>query len=113
MGGGMRQAGYLAAACSYAFENNVERLEDDHRRAKELGAVLEGLSYVDAVEPVETNMVFFALKAALQEQEFLSKLNEQNVLAISLAPQSVRMVTHLNIDDDMIEQTINVLKGLL
>ncbi len=113
MGGGMRQAGYLAAACSYALENNVEKLKDDHRRAKELGSVLETLPYVDAVAPVETNMVFFRLTEDIQEQEFLAKFEEQNVLAISLEPQSVRMVTHLDVDDEMIEHTVKVLKGIL
>ncbi|HHZ64450.1 MAG TPA: aminotransferase class I/II-fold pyridoxal phosphate-dependent enzyme [Flavobacteriales bacterium] len=113
MGGGMRQAGYLAAACSYALENNVERLRDDHRRAKELGSVLKSLPYIDRVNPIQTNMVFFRLSDDIPDHVFLAKLKEQDVLAISLVAQSVRMVTHLDIDDEMIEYTTKVLKGLL
>jgi threonine aldolase len=58
-GGGMRQAGFLAAAGIYALDNHVERLREDHRRAKELERILSSLSYVDAVVPVQSNLIFF------------------------------------------------------
>ena len=58
-GGGMRQVGFLAAACDYALDNHIERLADDHQKAKEIGAVLETLSYIAKVEPIETNILIF------------------------------------------------------
>ena len=61
-GGGMRQAGYLAAAGMYALQNNISRLEEDHRKAKELGEILATLPFIYKVEPIETNIVIFTLK---------------------------------------------------
>ena len=60
-GGGMRQAGYLAAAGMYALQNNISRLEEDHKKAKELGSVLETLPFVYKVEPIETNIIIFTI----------------------------------------------------
>lgn len=62
MGGGMRQAGYLAAAGIYALDHHVKRLKEDHRRAKQLGKILETMEIVDRVEPVHTNIIVFHLK---------------------------------------------------
>jgi len=74
---------------------------------------LKSLPYIDRVNPIQTNMVFFRLSDDIPDHVFLAKLKEQDVLAISLVAQSVRMVTHLDIDDEMIEYTTKVLKGLL
>ena len=82
------------------------------RRARELGSALEGLAYVEKVEPVETNLIFFKLTDAIKEREFVSKLEEQGVLAISLSPQSIRMAIHLDVEDEMVARTISVLEGL-
>jgi len=70
-GGNMRQVGFLAAAGLYALENNIERLKDDHIRAKEIGHVLSTLSIIKKVEPVETNIVIFELNDAINENNFL------------------------------------------
>jgi len=112
MGGGMRQAGYLAAAGIYALENNVERLKEDNERAKAIGAVLENLSYVSEVRPVQSNIVIFDVKAPWTAASFLDKLTEKGINASPFGPQTVRLVTHLDVTADMIADTIRILKGL-
>jgi threonine aldolase len=112
MGGGMRQAGYLAAACIYALDNHVERLKEDHDKAKRLGRVLEQLPYVESVEPVKTNIIIFNLKNPLNAIDFVNLLQKHRVAASPFGPQSVRFVTHLDISEKMIEQTIDILKKI-
>jgi threonine aldolase len=111
-GGGMRQAGYLAAACIYALDNNVERLREDHHKAKELENLLQTLPYIKEVTPVQTNLVFFSLRDEMPVDIFLRKLRENDIYAMALAPQQVRFVTHLDISDEMIEKVKTVLKEL-
>jgi threonine aldolase len=111
-GGGMRQAGYLAAACIYALDNHVERLRDDHRRAKQLESLLKSLPYVKSVMPVQTNLVFFSLKSEMPVADFLNTLRENDIRAMALAPQEVRFVTHLDITDEMMVKVEKVLRGM-
>jgi len=111
-GGGMRQAGYLAAACIYALDNHVERLRIDHQRAKELEKILNSLPFVESVTPVETNLGFFSLKPEMPVDIFLKKLRENDIYAMALAPQQVRFVTHLDIADEMMAKTENVLRNM-
>lgn len=108
-GGGMRQAGILAAACLYALDHHVERLREDHRRAKELEAVLIGLDIVESVMPVETNIVVFTLKERNNVPVVLAALSEEGVRAIAFGPGMVRMVTHLHVDDAAITRVTDVL----
>jgi threonine aldolase len=110
MGGGMRQAGYLAAAGIYALDHNIHRLSDDHKRAKILSETLSQLSIVEKVLPAETNIVIFVLKPEIQQQEFLKKLATHNILAVPFGRQTIRMVTHLDFDDDQLSQTVDTLK---
>lgn len=112
MGGGMRQAGYLAAAGIFALDNHIDRLADDHRRAKELGTLLASMSYVQQVKPVHTNIVIFDLEGGLTAEEFLDKLSEHNISAAPFGPKTVRFVTHLDYTEEMLEQTLEILKGL-
>jgi threonine aldolase len=95
-GGGMRQAGYLAAAGMYALQNNVSRLEEDHKRAKELGAVLQQLPWVEKVEPVETNILIFAVKSPLSDKTVMEKLKQKNISISSMGHGKLRIVTHLD-----------------
>ncbi|MBO0359651.1 aminotransferase class I/II-fold pyridoxal phosphate-dependent enzyme [Hymenobacter sp. BT186] len=111
MGGGMRQAGYLAAAGLYALENNVNRLADDHRRARQLGEQLAQQSYVAEVLPVETNLVIFRLKPEMPAEKFLAQLEEQGIKASSFGPQMIRFVTHLDVDDEMITRIEDALSA--
>ena len=112
MGGGMRQAGYLAAACTYALDHHIERLKIDNDRAKQLGQTLAGCSYVESVLPVMTNIVIFKLKAQNTALEFVEILRSKGIIASAFGPQKVRFVTHLNIDESMISKTQEILKEL-
>ncbi|RFP63454.1 aminotransferase class I/II-fold pyridoxal phosphate-dependent enzyme [Hymenobacter lapidiphilus] len=102
MGGGMRQAGYLAAAGLYALEHNVARLADDHRRARLLAEALAARPYVTEVLPVETNLVIFRLADTMPAGQFLAHLEQRGIRASSFGPQLIRFVTHLDIDDAMV-----------
>lgn len=95
-GGGMRQVGYLAAAGIYALNNNIERLAEDHRRAKELGAVLSSKSWVAKVEPVETNILIFTLAPSYDEKVLIEKLKQKNISISSMGQGKLRIVTHLD-----------------
>lgn len=111
-GGGMRQAGYLAAAGIYALEHHIERLSDDHRRAKELESVLKSLPWVAKVEPVETNIVIFSLQPGIEDANFMHLLKQKNILISALGKSKLRMVTHLDYKQVMHEYVLEVLKKL-
>jgi threonine aldolase len=112
-GGGMRQAGILAAAGLFALKNNVERLSDDHKKAKRIESELKKLSYIESVLPVYTNIVIFNLKKEkFTGEQFEKKLSEKNVKIAAFGKQTIRMVTHLDFTDEMLEETITILKGL-
>lgn len=99
LGGGMRQAGYLAAACIYALDHNLERLKEDHTRARHIGQLMEQLAHVSQVYPVDTNIVIAEL-ANRTSKVYLSQLEEAGILAVSFGPNLVRFVTHLDFTDD-------------
>ena len=107
VGGGMRQAGVIAAAALYALEHHVERLADDHARAAALAAGLAKLPGVD-LDPaaVQTNIVIFDLDSAIDGREFRSRLAADGVLCGGASPQRVRMVTHLDVADADIEAAL-------
>lgn len=111
-GGGMRQAGYLAAAATYALDHHIARLEEDHKRARELGKAIAQLSWVDMVKPVDTNIVIFVVKPPVTPEQILQKILEKNIKALKFGPQEIRMVTHLDFDDGMLEKTIDVFKKI-
>ena len=93
-GGGMRQAGYLAAAGIYAINHQLKDLKEDHRKARELGDVLQMRDYVQNVEPVATNILIFSLIEDISESEFIKDLNKNGIDIISLGKGKLRMVTH-------------------
>ncbi|WP_275544644.1 MULTISPECIES: low-specificity L-threonine aldolase [unclassified Pseudomonas] len=100
VGGGMRQAGVLAAAGLHALQHQVERLAEDHANAERLGAALTELGY--SVEPVQTNMVYVQLgERAGQIKAFMAERG----IAVSAAPR-LRLVTHLDVSAKQIEQVI-------
>lgn len=109
-GGGMRQAGFIAAAGLYALDNHVERLKEDHTRASFLGKEVKALPYVKEVLPVETNIIIFTLHDAIPLDYFMQQLSDNGIKAAIFGKQTVRFVTHLDVDDKMIEKTISVLK---
>lgn len=111
LGGGMRQAGYLAAAGVYALDHHVKRLVEDHQRAKTLAEALQGKSFVDEVLPVNTNIVIFSLRH-ISTTDFLARLKEKNILAIPFGKNEIRMVTHLAFDDIQLEKILDALKKM-
>ena len=111
-GGGMRQAGYIAAAGIYGLENNIERLKEDHLKAKELENALAKLSYVKKVSPVYTNIVVFDVVDEIDYTTIIDKLAKKNMKVVAFGPQQIRLVTHLNFTNDMLTEAINILKNL-
>lgn len=111
-GGGMRQAGYLAAAGMYALQNNVSRLEEDHKRVKELASVLQKLPWVEKVEPVETNILIFTVKAPLDDKIIIEKLKQKNIFISSMGHGKLRIVTHLDYKQVMHTYVLEVLSKM-
>ncbi|MBE0647858.1 MAG: aminotransferase class I/II-fold pyridoxal phosphate-dependent enzyme [Bacteroidales bacterium] len=111
-GGAMRQSGYLAAAGIYALDHNISRLADDHVRATRIGEMLTHCSFVSHIAPVETNILIFTLSEEMPNELFLAKLKEENIHAMGIGPQTIRMVTHLDITDSMVEKLGEVLAKL-
>jgi threonine aldolase len=111
-GGGMRQAGFLAAAGLYALQHHVKRLGEDHQRAKALENTLKQMPYVESILPVYTNIVIFNLKANISGETFERTLAEAGIKISAFGKQTIRMVTHLDYTDDMLHQTIEVLTKL-
>lgn len=109
-GGGMRQAGYIAAAGLYALQNHVNRLADDHQKAKQIEAVLKTCSYVKNILPVETNILIFELNDGIKTETILNHLTANNILAFATGPNTIRFVTHLDITDNMMAGIEKVLK---
>jgi threonine aldolase len=111
-GGGMRQAGYLAAAGIYALDNHVARLEEDHRRAREIGAVLQALPWVAAVEPVETNILIFTPKKETGDKWVTEKLKEKGISISAMGAGKLRMVTHLDYKQVMHDYVLETLRKM-
>src|SRR4051794_35833936 len=111
-GGGMRQAGYLAAAGIYALDNQVERLKEDHHHAKVLAEALCEKDFVGEILPVETSIIIFEVKGRFTAQQFVEKMRENNIFMIAISPSQIRIVTHLDITSDMVEQTVDLIRRL-
>ena len=107
LGGGMRQAGYLAAAGIYALDHHLPKLKEDNARARSIGEVLKRQAWVAEVRPVESNIVIFDLKAGIQSREWVQKMESKGVQTIAFGPQTIRMVTHLNLNDEDIHKVID------
>ncbi|QEC80606.1 aminotransferase class I/II-fold pyridoxal phosphate-dependent enzyme [Mucilaginibacter ginsenosidivorax] len=110
MGGGMRQAGFLAAAAIYALDHHVERLKIDHAHARILGDELGKLSWVSNILPVETNIVLF--DTVEPAKAILAKLAEKGIKASDTDKHRIRFVTHLDVHADQVEYLVEVLKQL-
>jgi threonine aldolase len=111
-GGGMRQAGIIAAGGLFALKNNVERLKIDHDHARKLEATLNDLDWVASVLPVQTNIVVAILNDANQREAIIERLAERNVRIMAFGPGMLRMVTHLDVTSEQIEETCTILKSL-
>ncbi len=112
LGGGMRQAGFLAAAATYAIDFQWNSLTEDHRKAKELKSLLESLSFIKKVETVDTNIVIFNLSGEISETDFNNKLNKHNIRYISMGQGKLRMVTHRDYSQVQHEYVLEKLQNL-
>jgi threonine aldolase len=113
LGGGMRQAGFLAAAGIYAMDNHIDRLADDHKKAAEIGKVLSKLGFIKKVEPIETNIIIFELdESQISSSDFLKKLEENQISIIGMGQGKLRIVTHLDYTDAMHDHFLTILKKI-
>jgi len=113
LGGGMRQAGFMAAAGIYALDNQIDRLADDHKKAKEIGALLKSLPFTKKVEPLETNIIIFEIdEEYLSVEDFILKLHKKDISIIGMGNGKLRMVTHMDYTDHMHETLLKTLKTL-
>ena len=111
LGGAMRQVGFLAAAGIYALDNHINRLEEDHQKAKEIGAALEAVSYVTKLETIETNIIIFYVDEKIGTDNFIKKMKENNILLTPMGEGRIRIVTHLDYTNEMHEVLLKALKA--
>ncbi len=109
-GGGMRQAGYVAAAGIYALENNIQRLKDDHAQTKAVAEVLKQQTWVVSILPVETNIIIFQVSTPELADRFQQHLTQHQVLANKVASDALRFVFHLDISPEQTENLMSLIK---
>lgn len=105
LGGGMRQVGFIAAAGIYALDHHIDRLKEDHQRAQELAAHLKQLSYVNKVEPVETNIVIFEVADEHAVMDYCAK---NNLIISNMGQGKLRLVTHLDYTESLHKQAMKL-----
>jgi threonine aldolase len=110
-GGGMRQAGFLAAAGIYALEHHIDRLATDHEHAQQIAQAISARKWLKELLPVETNIIIFELSDNTAPQ-FVAQLKDKGILAYAIAPNRVRLVVHLDISAPMVEHTISIISSI-
>ena len=114
LGGGMRQAGVLAAAGLYAMEHNISRLAEDHAHAHRLAEALADLDTVEIdLDEIHSNMIFFSLRDGLDPFEAVERLSEEGVRMLAMKPGVIRAVTHLDVSGEQIDRAIDVCRKVL
>ena len=111
-GGGMRQAGYIAAAGIYALENNVERLEEDHLHTQQIADALAQKGFIGTIMPPETNILIFEVKGSYTAQSLKNAFEKKGILVMDISPTQIRMVLHLDITEKMVQKTLEVIESL-
>ena len=111
-GGGMRQAGYMAAAGIYALENNIQRLAEDHLHAKKIVSALIKKEFTGKILPVETNIIIFEVKGGYTPASFAAYLKNENVYCIPISATQVRIVTHLDITAEMVKSVVGLIEQM-
>jgi len=111
-GGGMRQAGIIAAAGLYALQNNIQRLSTDHHHAQLIATALRQKSFVTNILPAETNIIIFEVAEKYTAKELIATLYKNNILAFAIAENQIRLVLHLGITTEMVEETIQLIQKL-
>lgn len=110
-GGGMRQAGSLAAAGTYALQHHVARLKTDHENAKHIESALKSRSFIKDIMPVETNIVIAECAEGFNLTGFIEKMKAAGILFFAISPTKFRMVTHLDIDQNMMDKLVHTIKN--
>ncbi|HMF73374.1 MAG TPA: GntG family PLP-dependent aldolase [Flavitalea sp.] len=105
-GGGMRQAGFMAACGIYALQNHIDRLNEDHDHAKTVSARLRTKGFIKDILPVTTNIIIFEVSEGKDAKKIVASLNDKNIKCLTTSPTHIRMVFHLDINADDI-QVIN------
>lgn len=111
-GGGMRQAGYLAAAGIYALQNNIDRLALDHRHAQQIVSALKQKDFTGDIFPVETNIIIFEVKGRYSAQSLAEKFKEMEILVMAISQNQIRMVLHLDVTEEMVQSTVSFIEQL-
>lgn len=111
-GGGMRQAGFLAAAGIYALDHHIDRLAEDHAHARIIADAIAKKEFIKKVLPVETNIIIFELNDPHTSKEMVAKLKEYDILSHAVSSNRVRLVIHLDISKEMVEKTVDTFKSL-
>jgi threonine aldolase len=111
-GGGMRQAGFLAAAGSYALDHHIQRLQKDHDHAQLITNALLQKDFIDDIMPVSTNIIICSFKGRHSAKSFATHLAAQNIKVIDISPTQVRFVLHLDISESMVQQTIDCIQKM-
>ena len=111
-GGGMRQAGIIAAGGLYALKNNVERLREDHEHAKALETAFNEMEWVDHVMEVHTNIVVVVLREEEKRDEIIHKFYDAGMTPMAFGPGMIRFVTHLNISKSDIDKTVEFIRSM-
>ena len=110
MGGGMRQAGLLAAAGIHALDFHIDRLKIDHENASLVANNLKKLSFVKKIKPVETNLLIFELNDEVDENHFLDFMKSSGIQLVTMGPKLVRITFHLDISAERVQFLIDQLK---
>lgn len=100
MGGGMRQAGFIAAAGLFALQHHIKRLADDHKRAQALGDALRGLDWVKDIMPIDTNIVIAEMLPGIPSAAVMTALAKENIQCFTFGNDKIRLVAHLDIHDE-------------
>jgi threonine aldolase len=111
-GGGLRQAGFMAATGIYALEHQVKRLELDHLHAKQISEALVKKSFVKSILPVETNIIIFEMQEPFTVKTLIDNLSKKEILMNPASANQVRVVTHLGVTEEMVRKTMEVIEAL-
>ncbi len=111
-GGGMRQAGYLAAAGIFALENNINRLRDDHDNAKKIADALSKKGFVGEILPVETNIVIFEVLSPYTPETFSKVMEDHSISVMVISASQVRIVTHLDVSSEQVDKLVSIITSL-
>lgn len=112
LGGGMRQAGFMAAAGIFALEHNIERLETDHINAKRVAEALLKKDFVGKMLPVETNIIIFDVKEPYTAHSLTTEFEKYDIKVHPISSTQIRMVFHLDVSEQMVKETIEAINTI-